>query len=314
MNRIIQLLNCRYPIIQGTMAYLSTPQLVAAVSNAGGFGVLSTAFADAQQLQKDIRQTKNMTDKPFGVNLMVSNPRSIDLIDVLTEERIWAVTTSAGNPEQLAKLLKERGIRVLHVVPNSQAALKAEQAGVDAVIAEGGESGGTLSPNDVSTIALIPVVVDKVKIPVVAAGGISDGRGFAAMLMLGAEGIQMGTRFIASAECIAHPSYKNAILAARETDTLKVYAGPAPVRVLRTPLSEKLNRSRNPNVTEKEVGDALGLAGVSFLEGRIDQGPFLSGQGCGIIEEVLPVKDIIDSIIKQAGVIIENMHANFPFH
>jgi enoyl-[acyl-carrier protein] reductase II len=221
------------------------------------------------------------------------------------------VTTSAGNPERLVKLLKKRGICVLHVVPNSQAARKAELAGVDVVIAEGGESGGTLSPNDVSTLALVPMIVDCVKIPVVAAGGISDGRGFVAMLMMGAEGVQMGTRFIASLECIAHPRYKNVIVEARETDTLKIYPGPAPVRVLRTPFSDRLDRGKNPSVSEEEVRKALGSARLSFLEGDLNQGPLLSGQGCGIIQEISPVKVIVEDIINQAAKIMKTIHFDF---
>ena len=207
MNAMTELLGCRYPIIQGAMGVICNPELVAAVSEAGGYGLLATAFvSDKEVLRRQVQATKKLTDKPFGANLFAMNPLSQEFADILAEEGICAVTVSGGSPKEIIPLLKERGVKSIVVVPTADAARKSEALGADAIVAEGSESGGMQGYKGASTMVLVPAVVDAVKIPVIAAGGIADSRGFRAALALGAQGVQVGTRFIATRECIAHYS------------------------------------------------------------------------------------------------------------
>ena len=231
MTPITELLKCKYPVIQGAMGSISNPEMVAAVSEAGGLGLLATAFApDPEFVRKQIKETQKLTDKTFGANLQVMSPHTSKISEILVEEGIGIVTISGGSPKTLIPFLHEKGIKALVVVPTVSVAKKAEAIGADAIIAEGSESGGIQGFNGPSTMVLVPAVVDAVDIPVIAAGGIGDSRGFRAALALGAQGVQVGTRFIASFECIAHLNYKNALVESEENGTCLINTGPFQVR------------------------------------------------------------------------------------
>ncbi|MEE9420217.1 MAG: nitronate monooxygenase [Desulfatiglandaceae bacterium] len=294
MNEICDLIGSRYPLIQGAMGVICNPEFVAAVSETGGYGLLATAFlSDPELLNQQIQAVKKLTDKPFGANLMAMNPMSMTFAEVLVDHGIRAVTTSAGNPKELASFFKDRGVKVLHVVPNVDNAIKAEKAGVDAVIAEGSESGGIQGYQGASTMVLVPMVVDAVEVPVVAAGGIGDSRGYRAAMALGAKGVQVGTRFIASQECIAHLNYKNALCNARETDTLLIDRGRIRVRVVRTPLAEKmasLPMDEAPTLSPSSLEDA-------WIGGNLEVNTLPAGQITGMVDEVQSVRKIIEEMV-----------------
>ena len=294
MKDISELLGSRYPVIQGAMGVICNPEMVAAVSEAGGYGLLATGFmSDPELLIESIQEVKKLTDKPFGANLMAMNPMSATFAEVLCEHGIRAVTTSAGSPKALVPILKDRGVKVLHVVANVDNAIKAEEAGVDAVIAEGTESGGIQGYRGASTMVLVPTVVDAVRIPVIAAGGIGDARGYRAAFELGAKGVQVGTRFIASQECIAHANYKKALCEARETDTALISGGRVRVRAIRTPLAEEL--------IEKPAHEALGsIPGTreeAWVKGDLKAYILPAGQITGMIKKVKSVREIIDEMV-----------------
>jgi enoyl-[acyl-carrier protein] reductase II len=294
MKDISELLGCRYPIIQGAMGVICNPEMVAAVSEAGGYGLLATGFmSDPELLIESIQEVRKLTDKPFGANLMAMNPMSATFAEVLCEHGIQAVTTSAGSPKALVPLLKDRGVKVLHVVANVDNAIKAEGAGVDAVIAEGTESGGIQGYRGASTMVLVPTVVDAVRIPVVAAGGIGDSRGYRAAFALGAKGVQVGTRFIASQECIAHANYKKALCDAKETDTLLISAGRIRVRVIRTPLAEGLVEKPK----DKALSSLPGTREEAWVKGDLKAYTLPSGQITGMIKEVKSVREIIEEMV-----------------
>ena len=295
MENISELLGCRYPIIQGAMSVICNPEMVAAVSEAGGYGLLATGFqSDPDLLVSEIQAVRKITKNPFGANLMAINPISLKFAEILVEEGIKAVTTSAGDPKDLVSLLKPNGVKVLHVVPNVDNAIRAEEAGVDAVIAEGSESGGIQGYKGASTMVLIPMVADAVCIPVVAAGGIGDSRGYRAAFALGAKGVQVGTRFIASPECISHGNYKEALCQATETDTVLIERERVRVRALRTPLAEELLKRR---------GDSLSMPTKESLKkawkgGDLEADILAAGQIAGMIKEVKPVWKIIEEMVK----------------
>lgn len=294
MNPITEMLGTRYPVIQGAMGGISNPELVAAVSEAGGFGLLATGFIrDTERLLDQIRAVKALTQKPFGANLVVLNPMSRRFAEILVEQGIGAVTVSAGSPGELMSLLRPGGVRVLQVIPTVEAAVKAEEFGVDAVIAEGTESGGIQGYRGASTMVLVPLVVDAVRIPVVAAGGIGDARGFRAAMALGAKGVQVGTRFIASHECIAHQNYKDEVCKARETDTVLIPRGRVRVRVLRTPLAERL-MGKPPEIASAPHPDALEEA---YIRGNLDANPLAAGEIAGMVREVKSVREIIEEMV-----------------
>ncbi|MBW1782328.1 MAG: nitronate monooxygenase [Deltaproteobacteria bacterium] len=296
MNEICQLLKSRYPLIQGAMGVISNPEMVAAVSDAGGYGMLASAFlTEPGPLREQIEAVKRLTDKPFGVNLMAMNPMSMTFAEILIEQGIRAVTTSAGSPKELLSILKPAGVKVLHVVPNVETALKAEDAGVDALIAEGSESGGIQGYTGASTMVLIPLVVDAVKIPVVAAGGIGDARGYRAAFALGAKGVQVGTRFIASEECIAHANYKHALCQGKETDTLLIERGKVRVRVIRTPFAEELRRGE-PAASFRSSPDSLKEA---WIGGDLAANTLPAGQITGMVKDVRSVREIIQEMVDQ---------------
>jgi len=294
MADISELLGSRYPLIQGAMGVICNPEFVAAVSEAGGYGLLATAFlSDPELLSSQIRATKDLTKKPFGANLMAMNPMSMTFAEILVDHGIRTVTTSAGNPTELVSFFKDRGVKVLHVVPNVDNAIKAEKAGVDAVIAEGSESGGIQGYQGASTMVLVPMVVDAVNIPVVAAGGIGDSRGYRAALALGAKGVQVGTRFIASRECIAHLNYKSALCNARETDTVLIDRGRVRVRAVRTPLADKM-ASGPVDETFALSSDSLEDA---WIGGNLEANTLPAGQITGMVDQVKSVREIIEDLV-----------------
>jgi len=294
MKDISDLLGCRQPIIQGAMATISNPEMVAAVSEAGGYGLLAAAFlTDPENLKEQIRATQRLTNKPFGVNLAAINPKSLEFSDIIAEMGIRAVTTSAGFSKAVIDYLKGRGVKVLHVVANVKGALMAEEAGVDAVIAEGTESGGLQGHEGVSNMVLIPLVVAAVGIPVVAAGGIGDSRGFGAAFALGAKGVQVGTRFIASHECIAHINFKKSICDAKETDTVLFGSGRLLARVIRTPFVEK-----TPQALEKQsIEDVALIQKKTWIDGDLTTGTFSAGQIAGMVNKVKSVREIIEEMV-----------------
>ena len=294
MYRVCEIFACTYPIIQGAMGVICNPEFVAAVSEAGGFGTLATSFAHKVEiLEQQIAATKKLTDKPFGVNLQVMNPLTPEFVDVIVKSGIKTVTISGGSPKALVPILKSKGLNAVTVVPSAAIAVKSEALGVDAVIAEGTESGGIQGHKGSSTMVLVPAVVDAVKIPVIAAGGIADSRGYKAALALGAEGVQVGTRFIASQECIAHAVYKETILAQSEVDTRLANLGPFRVRALDTPYIDKIQK--DPSLFGK-----LGERGLedSWVDGDLDAGMLPAGENVGLIHDIPAVADIIAEMLK----------------
>ncbi len=290
MGALTNLLGCNFPVIQGAMGVISNPELVAAVSEAGGFGLLATAFqSDPNEVRRQIRAVKKLTDKPFGLNLAALNPMSEKYLDIVMEEGLRAVTTSAGSPAKLAPPLRAAGVKVLHVTGTVGAAVRAEEIGVDAVIAEGAESGGVQGRNAVSTMVLLPLTLEAVNVPVVAAGGIGDHRTFKAALAMGAAGVQVGTRFIASNECIAHRLAKKALVDASEADTLVICMGRICIRIIKTPLVESMMETD----TTPSFADMAAGQNAAWLEGRLDQGVLAAGQSVGFAVDIRPAGEIV---------------------
>jgi enoyl-[acyl-carrier protein] reductase II len=295
MMRTTELLGCSYPVVLGAMGVICNPELVAAVSEAGGFGLLATAFAsDAAAFRRQVKATKALTDKPFGANLQVMNPMSEALAEVLADEGIDVVTISGGSPKAIFPFLKARGMKVIPVVPTVDVACKAEALGADAIVAEGSESGGIQGFRGASTMVLVPAMVDAVKVPVIAAGGISDSRGYRAALALGADGVQVGTRFIATTECIAHENYKKVIIDLPEIGTGLVDMGHFRIRALKTPLVEGILSGKTPG------GGGFSGAGLeeSWIEGDLEAGVLPAGEGIGLVKKILPVREIIEEMVK----------------
>jgi enoyl-[acyl-carrier protein] reductase II len=276
------------------MGIICNPELVAAVSEAGGFGLVATAFAsDTDIIRKQVQATKKLTDKPFGANLFVSNPMVGKFAEVLAEEGVKAVTLSGGSPKALIPLLHESGIKAIVVVPTVDMARKSEAAGADAIVAEGSESGGMQGFRGASTMVLVPAIADAVKIPVVAAGGIGDSRGYQAALALGAEGVQVGTRFIATKECIAHPNFKETIVGTPETGTELVNMGRFRIRALGTPLVEKIVQGEM-SAPEHFSGSAVQ---DSWIGGDLSAGILPSGQVSGLISNIPSVREVIEEMV-----------------
>ena len=300
MNRICEILNVKYPIIQGGMAWVADSNLAAAVSNAGGFGIIGTGSATADIVKKEIDNCRRLTDKPFGVNVMLMSPNADEVIDLIIEEKPAGITTGAGNPAKYMDRLKEAGIKVIPVVPTVALAQRMEKLGADAVIAEGTEAGGHIG--ELTTMVLVPQVAEALNIPVIAAGGVADGRGIAASFALGAEGVQIGTRFICSEECNIHQNYKDAVLKAKDRDAV-VTGRPTghPVRTLKNKLAKKFlkmeKEGASPEELEKLGAGALRLA---VVEGDKDGGSFMAGQSAAMVREIKPCKDIVEEISKQA--------------
>jgi enoyl-[acyl-carrier protein] reductase II len=297
-SRLTDLLGIDHPIIQGGMAWTSTAELVVAVGNAGGLGIIGAGHMPTDVLREEIAKTKAGTDGPFGVNLMLLTPHIDDLVQVVLDERVPVVTTGAGNPGPYMDDLRAKGIKVLPIAPSTALARRLEKVGADAIIGEGMEAGGHIG--DLTTIVLIPQLVDAVEVPVVAAGGIADGRGIAAAFALGAEGAQLGTRFMCAEECTIRPAVKERILKAKDRDTIVTgYSTGHPVRVLKNRLTrmlQELDRADKPDEIERLGSGKLALA---MREGDCDMGSLMAGQCSGMIDEVRPAADIIADLVRQ---------------
>jgi enoyl-[acyl-carrier protein] reductase II len=306
MENICELLGIEYPIIQGAMAWIADASLASAVSNAGGLGIVACGNADADWVRGEIRKTKELTKKPFGVNVMLLNPNADAIMDVICEEGVAVVTTGAGNPGKYIPKLKERGIKVIPVVASVALAIRVARVGADAIIAEGLESGGHIG--EATTMALVPQVADAVKVPVIAAGGIGDGRGIAAAFMLGARGVQIGTRFLVAKECTVAQNYKDMILKAKDSDTVATGRSTGhPVRVLKNKLARDIlsmeKRCVDPSEIEKLGTGALRAA---VKDGDVANGSVMSGQIAGMISKEQTAKEMIEEMMEEAAVIYEN--------
>lgn len=298
-TEINNLLEIEYPIIQGGMAWVAEHHLAAAVSEAGGFGLIGAANAPADWVREQIRKTKELTDRPFGVNVMLMSPYADEVARMIAEEGVKAVTTGAGNPEKYMELWKERNIKVIPVVASVALAKRMERCGADAVVAEGCESGGHIGES--TTMTLVPQVVDAVDIPVIAAGGIGDGRGIAAAFMLGAKGVQMGTRFVVTNECQVHPAYKERIIRAKDIDTRVTGRSTGhPIRALRNDMTKAyLQKEQEGASTEELELLASGALRRAVQEGDIHNGSLMSGQIAGLIKEEVSCKQLIDTLVSQ---------------
>jgi len=301
INSISSLFGIRYPIFQGGMAWVSDASLASAVSNAGGLGIIASGNAPADYVRAEIRKLREKTDKPFGVNIMLMSPHADEIARLVAEERVPVVTTGAGLPNKYMKEWLEAGIKVVPVVPSTGMARMVERAGAFAVIAEGGESGGHVG--ELNTMALVPQVVDAVNIPVIAAGGIGDGRGVAAAFMLGAKGVQLGTRFLVAKECTIHQNYKNKVLGAKDIDTIVTGRRLGhPVRSLKNPFSRQFQKNEyDSTMTLKEM-EAFGVGALrrAAVEGDEKNGCFMAGQISGMINREQTCEEIITGIFEQA--------------
>lgn len=305
-TRLTEVLGIEHPIIQGGMAWTATAELAAAVSNAGGLGIIGAGHMPTELLRDEIKRAKALTDKPFGVNLMLLTPHIDELVDLVLAERVPVVTTGAGNPGKYMGALKEQNIKVLTVVPSVALAKRMESIGADAVIGEGMEAGGHIG--ELTTMVLTPQLADAVDIPVVAAGGIADGRGVAAVFALGAEGVQVGTRFMCAEECTIHPGVKSRILKAKDRDTVVTGRSTGhPVRVIKNKLSrviDELDRENKPQEIE-ELG--TGKLRLAMREGDLDMGSLMAGQSAAMVCEILPAQQIIDEMMAQAEEVMTHM-------
>ena len=299
-TKITELLQIEYPVFQGGMAWVAEHKLAAAVSNAGGLGIIGAASAPPEVVREEIRKCKELTDKPFGVNIMLLNPNAEDVAKIVVEEGVKAVTTGAGNPGKFMELWKNAGVKVIPVVASVAMAKMMERAGADAVVAEGMESGGHIGST--TTMALVPQVVDAVSIPVIAAGGIADGRGMAAAFMLGAEGIQMGTRFVASKESIVHENYKNQIIKAKDIDSVVTGMSTGhPVRSLRNQMTREYLKLEKENADFMELEKlTLGSLRKAVQDGDTVNGTLMAGQIAGLIRREQTCREIIEETVQQA--------------
>lgn len=299
-TKITEMLGIKYPIFQGGMAWIAESTLAAAVSEAGGLGLIAGGSAPIDYLRSEIRKAKALTDKPFGVNIMLMSPNAEELAKLVIEENVPVVTTGAGNPGKFMEAWKAAGIKVIPVVPSVALAKRMEGSGADAVIAEGTESGGHIGEN--TTMCLVPQVVDAVSIPVLAAGGIADGRGVAASFMLGAEGVQVGTRFLAAEECKIHETYKNLVIKAKDTDSIVTgrFTG-HPCRSVKTKFAKSLlSFERDGGTPEQFEEMTVGSLRKAVQDGNLDEGTFLCGAIAGLIKEVKPAKAIVEEMFSEA--------------
>lgn len=299
MNKITKLFNIKYPIIQGGMIWNSGYKLASAVSNAGGLGLIGAGSMYPEVLREHIQKCKKATDKPFGVNVPMLYPNLEEIINIIVEEDVKIVFTSAGNPKTWTSFLKEKGLIVVHVVSSSVFALKAQEAGVDAVVAEGFEAGGHNGREEATTFTLIPMVKEKIKIPLIAAGGIATGRGILAAMVLGADGVQVGSRFAASVESSAHENFKNKIIETNEGETQVTLKELAPVRLIKNKFYQEVQDLYAQCPTKEELSALLGRARAKhgMFEGDMDEGELEIGQIAGLIHEIKPVAEIISEMI-----------------
>jgi len=292
------------------MAWVSTAELVAAVSEAGGLGIIGSGQAEPGWVLEQVQKVKELTSKPFGVNVMLLSPYAEEIINLLVEERVAVVTTGAGNPGKYLNLMHNAGMKVIPVVSSVALAKRLARSGVDALIAEGMESGGHVG--DITTMVLVPQVVDAVDVPVIAAGGIYDGRGMAAALMLGAEGVQMGTRFICSTECTVHERVKEMIIKSRDRDSI-VTGRPTghPVRVLKNKLTKKFNELEESGAPAEEFEKlGVGRMKLSMIDGDVEMGSVMAGQVAAMVQRVEPARDIIISVVTEADKTIRHVYSS----
>lgn len=308
---ITKLLGIKYPVFQGAMAQIARHQLASAVSNAGGLGIIASGGMSPEQLREEIVNCKKYTDKPFAVNLMLMMHNINEIIDVIIDEGVGIVTTGAGTPRKYMPKLKEAGIKVIPVIPSVKAAKKMEELGCDAVVVEGMEAGGHVGES--TTMALLPQVTSAVNIPVIAAGGIADGRGVAAAYCLGASGVQMGTVFLATEECPVSENYKNAIIEAVDTSTtLTGTKFGAPVRGIKNELTKRYHELEEKSSTLMELEElTLGSLRKAAYEGDVENGSIMSGQIAGLVNEIRPVKDVIEGIFEEAQKVLEETKIEF---
>ncbi|MEE1351534.1 MAG: enoyl-[acyl-carrier-protein] reductase FabK [Clostridia bacterium] len=309
-NRLCELLGIEYPIIQGGMAWVATAELAAAVSNGGGLGLIAAGGAPADAVREQIRKCRELTDKPFGVNVMLMSPFAEAVMEVVIEEKPAVVATGAGNPGKYIENLKAAGIKILPVIASVAMAQKMEKMGADAVIAEGTEAGGHIG--EITTMCLTPQVVDAVNIPVVCAGGIADVRGAVAAFALGADGIQVGTRFICSDECTAHENYKQAVIKAKDRDAVVTGRSTgAPVRALKNKLTKEYQRLEKENASAEEI-EQLGVGGLrkAFMEGDTQMGSLMAGQSAAMVKQIEPCAEIIRSYFENVDDILTKIKNN----
>jgi enoyl-[acyl-carrier protein] reductase II len=304
-NRITEMLGVQYPIVQAPMGWIARAQLASAVSNAGAMGIIETSSGQLDEVRAEIGKMRQLTDKPFGVNVAQAFVRDPDIVQFVIDQGVKFVSTSAGDPAKYCGQLKEAGLTVFHVVPSLGAALKAIEAGVDGLIVEGSEGGGFKNPRDVATMVLLPLVCSKVDVPIIAAGGITDGRTMAAAFALGAEGVQMGTRMVSAAESPVHENWKTAIVDAKETDTVFLNRfGPGPaLRALRTNKTSDYEKASPEAGIMAEFGNALKL----YFGGDMEASIALSGQVAGRIDSVRPVADIIADTVREFEEVIADL-------
>ena len=305
MNRVTEILEVKYPIIQAPMGWIARSQLASAVSNAGGFGIIETSSGETDNCKAEILKMSKLTSKPFGVNLPLMFLRDESMIDLVLEQNIKFVTTSAGDPGKYIHILKDAGIRVFHAVPNVAGAIKAINAGVDGLVVEGTEGGGFKSPEEVGLIVLIQAIKKHTNLPIIAAGGIVDGIGMAAVFAAGAEGIQMGTRFVSSKESPVHENFKNSIIDANEQGTWILNKKSKPcIRALKSDFTEKIHE-----IGVMEMSQMSGIQKLYF-GGDMNAAPALSGQSVGLIDNVKSVSDIIEETIGEFNEICKNMSSH----
>jgi enoyl-[acyl-carrier protein] reductase II len=299
MNQITQLFNIKYPIVQGGMVWVSGWKLASAVSNAGGLGLIGAGSMYPDVLREHIQKCKKATDNPFGVNIPMLYPQVDELMDIIVEEDVKIVFTSAGNPKTWTSFLKEKGITVVHVVSSVKFSIKAEAAGVDAVVCEGFEAGGHNGREETTTFTLIPMVKESITIPVIAAGGIGNGRGMLAAMVLGADGVQIGSRFAASKESSAHVNFKQKIIDVKDGDTDLTLKELAPVRLIKNKFYREIQALYKENPTKEELIGLLGRARAKkgIFEGDLDNGELEIGQIAGIINNISSAKDILEEIV-----------------
>lgn len=306
-NKLTEILKINIPIIQGGMAWVATGELAAAVSQAGGLGIIGAGNAPADVIKKEISKVKKITNKPYAVNIMLLSPFVDDIVELLIEEKVPVVTTGAGNPGKYIERFKEIGTKVIPVVPSVAMAKRMEKIGADCLVAEGTESGGHIG--ELTTISLIPQIVDVVNIPVIAAGGIADGRGIVAAMALGAEGVQLGTRFVCSTECTAHENFKKAIVDAGDRDAVVTGRTTGhPVRNLKNSLTRKIQKLERKGASKEEIEElGTGRLRLAVKEGNINQGSVMAGQSAGLINNIQPVELIINNIIEEAEGILKDL-------
>ncbi len=305
--KLNELLNIKYPIIQGGMANIATGEFAAAVSNAGGLGLIGAGGMNVETLKENIHRCRELTDKPFGVNIMLMNPQAEEMAQLVIDEKVQIITTGAGNPGVYMKAWKEAGIKVLPVVPSVALAKRMERAGADAVIVEGCEAGGHIG--EMTTMALVPQVVDAVNIPVIAAGGVASGRQLLAVYALGACGAQIGTILLGSVECPIHENYKNAVIKAKDTGTIVTgRIGGTPVRILKNKMAKEYVKKEREGATLEELEVyTLGSLRKAVFDGNVDEGSLMAGQVAGMVNEIKPVKDILERLMSECQEAYQNL-------